>query len=54
MAKDYFKGKKILKSPSHFIDEANESIEEIRRNISNSDFKQQFSGYGSSVAGAFF
>ena len=34
MAKDYFKGKKILKSPSHFIDEANESIEEIRRNNS--------------------
>ena len=31
MAKDFFKGKKILKSPGHFIDEASNSIEEIKK-----------------------
>jgi DNA primase catalytic core len=31
MTKDYFKGKRILKSPGHFIDEASNTIEEIKR-----------------------
>ena len=43
MAKDVLKGKTFLKPPGHFIDEASEKVEEIKRRHS---IKALFEGYG--------
>jgi DNA primase len=43
MAKDVLKGKMYLKPPGHFIDEASEKVEEIKRRHS---IVKRFEGYG--------